>query len=631
MSGFASAHSIALVSTDGSSEYASLQLAGTGDKAQQHSLAVATASLRAALPTGVTVSMGGTVPLNQEISGQVSTDLKRAETLSLPILLILLIVIFGSLVSAGLPLAVGVVAIVGAAVMLRILTEFVSVSVFALNLVTMLGLGLAVDYALFMISRFREELARDPDVLRGVRRTMATAGRTVAFSGVTVAISLASLTFFPETFLRSMGYGGVAVVLVDMVAALTVLPALLAMLGHRVDALRVPNLFRRGPKQVHEPDAGAWYRLAHSVMRRPLAYAIPIVVVLLVMAAPFAHVTFGGYTAKVLPTAHSGRVVTDALSADFQANSTAPIQVVVENVSSTAAMQNYVAKLAAVPGARTPTITAVKGHDALVQLGYDGDPIAASSRSTLNAVRAVPPPAGARVLVGGQTAFLVDQLKSIGHILPWMLGVIVVAMLVLLFLAFGSFVLPVKAVIMNALSISASFGVITWIFQGGHLTGLLHFSKLGYLDATDPILMLAVIFGFSMDYEVFLLSRIREEWDVTHDNRQAVAAGLQRSGRIITSAALLLVIVIGAFSTSRVTTLKLLGVGMALAIVVDATIVRAMLVPAVMRLLGDLNWWAPKPVERWWRRQGIAEESAQGGQHLDDAVGVGGGVHENQP
>jgi uncharacterized membrane protein YdfJ with MMPL/SSD domain len=631
---YGSTRATQLLSADGHATYAGLQLAGSGDSAQEHSLAVAKAAIAGKLAPGVTVEFGGTVPLNQQISGQVSTDLRRAETLSLPILLILLVLIFGSLVSAGLPLAIGVVAIVGAAVVLRILTEIVSVSVFALNLVTMLGLGLAVDYALFMISRFREELGHDDDVQKAVRRTMATAGRTVAFSGVTVAISLASLTLFPETFLRSMGYGGVAVVLVDMIAALTVLPALLAMLGHRVDALRISSLLRRGKgSSVKETvsDSGAWYRLAHSVMRRPVSYALPIVVLLLVMASPFAHVTFGGYTAKVLPANSEGVAVTNALATDFPANSTTPMQVVVENVTSVPALQTYAAKLAKVAGVHGVKLAASRGDDALIQLGYVGDPIANSSRTTLNAVRQVTPPAGSRVLVGGQTAFLVDQLHSIGHILPWMLGVIVVAMLVLLFLAFGSFVLPVKAVVMNALSISASFGVVTWIFQGGHLTHLLHFSKLGYLDATDPILMLAVIFGLSMDYEVFLLSRIREEWDKSHDNRRAVAVGLQRSGRIITSAALLLVIVIGAFSTSRVTTLKLLGVGMALAIVVDATIVRAMLVPAVMRLLGALNWWAPTPVVAWWSRHGITETSPQGRQDLDDAVGVGGGIHEGQP
>jgi uncharacterized membrane protein YdfJ with MMPL/SSD domain len=494
--------------------------------------------------------------------------------------------------------------------------------VFALNLVTVLGLGLAVDYALFVVSRFREELGRQPTVERAVMRTMATAGRTIAFSGITIAASLASLTLFPETFLRSMGYGGVAVVLVDVAAALTVLPALLAILGPRVNSLRVFGRSKNNSKKAdadHSASAleesGWWYRLAHSVMRRPLVYTVAIVVVLGVMAAPFANVIFGGYTSRVLPVSAPGRVVSDKLARDFPSNATNPIQVVVEDISNPAVIAAYVQQLGAVEGVTGAAVAAAHGDNTLVQVGFNGDPISSGARATLARVRAVPQPAGARILVGGFTAFLVDQLRSIGHVLPWMLGVMIVAMLVLLFLAFGSFILPFKAVLMNALSIGASFGAVTWVFQGGHLSNLFGFSKLGYLDATDPILMLAVVFGLSMDYEVFLLSRIREEWDASASsgeppdrrNRIAVATGLQRSGRIITSAALLLVIVVGAFATSQVTTLKLLGFGMALAIFVDATVVRAMLVPAVMRLLGGANWWAPAPLARWWASHGLSE------------------------
>jgi uncharacterized membrane protein YdfJ with MMPL/SSD domain len=618
-------HQARQVSTNGRATYVDLRLAGKSDAAQQHSLAVVRSTLASADLKNITVQYGGAVTLNEEISGQVSKDLRVAELVSLPIVLVLLIIIFGSLVSAGLPLAVGILGIVGASAILRVLTMFVSVSVFALNLVTVLGLGLAVDYALFVVSRFREELDRQPTVRRAVTRTMATAGRTVAFSGVTIAASLASLTLFPETFLRSMGYGGVAVVLVDVIAALTILPALLAILGHRVNALRVPSVTRH---KSTAPDAGtsasvlvehgAWYRLANSVMRRPVAYTVAIIVVLGIMAAPFANVIFGGYTARVLPTSSPGRIVSDTLARDFPANATNPIQVVVEGVSDQAALGAYVQRLEAVKGAAGAAIVVVHADNALVQVAFNGDPISSAARATLQHVRAVPRPSGTQVLVGGYTAFLVDQLNSIGHVLPWMLAVMVLAMLVLLFLAFGSFVLPFKAVLMNALSIGASFGAVTWVFQSGHLSNLLGFSKLGYLDATDPILMLAVVFGLSMDYEVFLLSRIREEWDASKArgesaelrNRHAVAVGLQRSGRIITSAAILLVIVVGSFASSQVTTLKLLGFGMALAIFVDATVVRAMLVPALMRLLGAANWWAPAPVARWWDRRGFAESDA---------------------
>ncbi|MDQ1495672.1 MAG: putative drug exporter of the superfamily [Actinomycetota bacterium] len=616
----------AFLSPDAHSTYVTMQLAGTGDAAQVRSLGLVKQILVDAKLPGITADYGGLVPLNNEISGQVSKDLKRAETLSLPIVLLLLLIIFGSLASASLPLAVGICGIVSAFAVLRVLTVFVDVSIFAQNLVTMLGLGLAVDYALFMVSRFREELGRQPDVRGAVLRTMATAGRTVAFSGVTIAVSAASLTLFPESFLRSMGYGGVAVVLIDVLASLTVLPALLAVLGHRVDALRIPTPWRR----IQTADAssapadlqhGFWYRLAHSVMRRPLLYAVPIVAVLALMAAPFLNVTFGGYTAKVLPATAHGRVITDTLARDFPGNATQPIQVVVEGVTSPAGLVRYVGELRSTAGVTRASVIAVKGDNALVQVGFNGDSISGEARSTLANVRAVPIPPGSQVLVGGATAFLVDQLHSIGHVLPWMLVVMVVAMFVLLFLAFGSFVLPIKAIIMNTLSIGASFGAITWIFQSGHLAHWLGFSKLGYLDATDPILMLAVVFGLSMDYEVFLLSRIREEWDslgrtgarpsdlgLTEDrNATSVAVGLQRSGRIITSAALLLVIVIGSFAMSKVATLKLLGLGMALAIAVDATIVRAMLVPAVMRLLGTSNWWAPGPFARWWDAHGLHE------------------------
>jgi uncharacterized membrane protein YdfJ with MMPL/SSD domain len=625
------------LSTNGRATYVTLSLTGKTDATQEHSLAVARVALAKADLPGISVQYGGTVTLNKEISGQVSTDLRRAELVSLPIVLVLLIIIFGSLVSAGLPLAVGILAIVGASAVLRLLTTFVSVSVFALNLVTVLGLGLAVDYALFVVSRFREELDRQPTVQRALTRTMATAGRTVAFSGVTIAASLASLTLYPETFLRSMGYGGVAVVLLDVVAATTVLPALLAMLGHRVNSLRLPVPWvnprpdadhSASGQEVDVAATGGWYRLAHSVMRRPLVYTVAIVAVLAVMAAPFANVIFGGYTSRVLPVSAPGRVVSDTLARDFPSNATNPIQVVVEGVQNPATIPAYVKQLGSVQGAAGAAVAATHGDNVLVQVAYDGDPISSAARATLTRVRAVPPPAGSHVLVGGFTAFLVDQLHSIGHVLPWMLGVMIVAMLVLLFLAFGSFVLPFKAVAMNALSIGASFGAVTWIFQSGHLSNLFGFSKLGYLDATDPILMLAVVFGLSMDYEVFLLSRIREEWDASAGsgespdarNRLAVAHGLQRSGRIITSAALLLVIVVGAFATSQVTTLKLLGFGMALAIFVDATVVRAMLVPAVMRLLGAANWWAPAPLARWWTTHGVGESSNAG---TDPSQGTG--------
>ena len=377
-----------LISTDGHAMYATLQLAGNTDAAQNRSFeAVKTSLAKAHLP-GITIDYAGLVPLNKEISGQVSKDLRRAETLSLPIVLILLVIVFGSLASASLPLAVGICGILSSFAVLRFLTLFVSVSIFAQNLVTMLGLGLAVDYALFMVSRFREELPRQGDVRKALLRTMATAGRTVAFSGITIAASAASLILFPESFLRSMGYGGIAVVLVDVAASLTVLPALLALLGPKVDSLRVPTPWRGKRADGAELPAsdlarGAWFRLAHSVMRRPLLYAVPIVALLAAMAAPFLNVTFGGYTTRVLPASSHARVVTDRLSTEFPGNATQPIQVVVENLPQQSELAAYVEQLSKTPGVTDAGVIAQKGDNALVQLGFDGDPISQQARAAL--------------------------------------------------------------------------------------------------------------------------------------------------------------------------------------------------------------------------------------------------------
>jgi RND superfamily putative drug exporter len=600
-----------LVSTDRHATYAVVQLQGSDDKAKEKSYETLRAQLH---PDGLSVAYAGTQPLNKEISTQISKDLAKAETLSFPVLLVLLLLIFGGLAAAATPLAIGAFGILGAFTMLRLLTMATSVSVFALNLVTMIGLGLAIDYALFVVSRFREELRRGLDLEQAIARTMATAGRTVAFSGITVAVCLASLLLFPEVFLKSMGYGGVAVVIVDLVGALTVLPALLAVLGHRINALQVPLPWRRRRSGLSAEDHhGAWYRIASSVMGRPVAYAVGVIVLLLALGAPFLNVTFGGYSSKVLPAGAPGRVVTETLARDFPDNSTAPIQVVVEGTGSPDQLASYVQRLERVPGVQAAGVTAQRNDTALVQIGYSGNPVGGASQALVRNVRDVTPPEGSHVLVGGQTAVLVDQLASIRHTLPWMGAFMIVSMLILLFLAFGSFVLPIKAVLVNVLSLGAAFGAITWIFQDGHLASWLGFQPLGYLEASNPILMLAVVFGLSMDYEVFLLSRIREEWDATHDNTRSVALGLQRSGRIITSAALLLVIVIGAFSTSQIVTLKMIGIGMVVALVVDATIVRALLVPATMRLLGRFNWWAPAPMLRWWNRHGFREGGVEVG------------------
>jgi RND superfamily putative drug exporter len=598
------------VSTDGRSTYAVLQLRGDDEDALMDAYADLEPALREA-PAGLDVQLGGDEAIASDITTQVSEDIARAEQISLPVVLLLLVVIFGGLTAASLPLAVGGLAILGAFTMLRVLSLATEVSVFAVNIVTMLGLGLAIDYALFVVSRFREEIRAGKDTEQALRATMSTAGRTVAFSGLTVAISLASLLFFPQVFLRSMGFGGMAAVLVAMVGALTVLPALLAVLGPRVDSLRLPFLRRRRPAAATDAAPhGTWYRLARSVMRRPVVYVVAIVPVLLLAGLPFLRVEFGGVDHRALPAGTESRVVSETLLHDFPGGGTTTIDPVVSFRDGTVdepALQAYVGRLAALPGVASAEVTAEKDGTALVSVrhGYEG--LSSEARELVGEVRDVPAPDGAEVLVGGRAADLRDLLASLGSTLPWMGLFVVGVTLVLLFLAFGSVVLPVKAIAMNVLSLSASFGALVWIFQDGHLSSALGFTSTGAIEATQPILMLAMAFGLSMDYEVFLLSRVREQWDRTGDNAVAVATGLQRTGRIITSAALLLVVVIGAFSTSGIVFIKMIGVGMVIAILVDATVVRALLVPATMRLLGRGNWWAPAPLARFWSRYGLHE------------------------
>jgi uncharacterized membrane protein YdfJ with MMPL/SSD domain len=597
----------ALVSASRHETYAILQLAGADDAARQTSYKAIENDLNpAVLKTGgVTARAGGTVPTEVAIDKEVTADIVKAEGFSMPVLLILLMVIFGSLAAASLPVAIGAIAILGSFTVLRLLTLTTTVSIYSENITTILGLGLAIDYGLFIVTRFREELHRQPTVEDAVARTVATAGRTVAVSGVTVAVALTSLMLFPENFLRSMGYGGVATVAVDMLAALTVLPALLAVLGHRVNALRIRRSVRKPPAAEA---SGAWYRLARSVMRRPVVYVCVIVIGLLALGAPFLKISWGGTDARSLPATATVRQVQQVLDADFPANSTDPIEVLITGPVTHPALAGYEQRVAAVPGVTAAKITGVAGDTTRIDLGYTPASVSAQARHIVTEIRALAPPAGVTVLVGGTTAQLVDELGSLGSTLPWMALLVGVSTFVLLFLAFGSVVLPIKAIVMNILSLSATFGVIVWIFQWGHLSRLLQFTSTGSIDPTMPILMLAIIFGLSMDYEVFLLSRVREVYDQTGDNTASIAAGVQRTGGVITSLAGLLIIVIGAFSASGITFIKLTGVGMIVALIVDASVVRVLLVPATMRLLGRANWWAPGPLRRFYARYGIKED-----------------------
>jgi RND superfamily putative drug exporter len=422
-----------------------------------------------------------------------------------------------------------------------------------------------------------------------------------------------------------MGFGGMSAVLIAMVSALTLLPALLAMLGPKVDSLSLRPVFRRvfrrdsGAKVATSApdDHGVWARIAHSVMRRPVIYTVGVAALLIALSLPFLRVEFGGVDERVLPAGTESRVVSETLRADFPPSVSGPIQSVVtladpvDSPAGSAALQSYVDAVANVPGVEDATVAAAAGETARVSIAYGGDPIGEEARALVGDVRAVPAPEGGTALIGGQAAVLEDLLDSLGSLLPWMGLFVVATTFVLLFLAFGSIVLPVKAVVMNVLSLGASFGALVWIFQDGNLSGFLDFTATGSVEATQPILILAIVFGLSMDYEVFLMSRIREQYDLTGDNTTAVATGLQRTGGIITSAALLLLVVIGAFSLSGVTFIKMIGVAMLIAIVVDATVVRILLVPATMRLLGRANWYAPGPLRRLYARYGIRESDGE--------------------
>jgi RND superfamily putative drug exporter len=612
-----------LVSADKHSTYAVLQLAGGSDQAREDAYKAIKADFPAvagAPGDGITAQVGGYTATEVAINSEVSANIARAESISFPVLLILLVIIFGSVVAAVAPLLLGGLAILGAFTVLRLLTLATTVSVYSVNITTILGLGLGIDYGLFIVTRFREELRRQAllapggttaqpppgSVERAVVRTVATAGRTVLVSGVTVALALCGLMLFQPVFLKSMGYGGVATVAVDVIAALTVLPALLAVLGYRVNALAVRKSVRAGAV-VRAEREGGWYRFAQAVMRRPVAIASVIVIVLLALGAPFLRISWGGTDASALPATSTVRQVQDTLTNEFPANSTSPIEAVVTGVTNPAQLTAYTAKIGAIPGVTGVQTTARHGTSVRLDVGYTPRPDSPQARQIVTGIRALAPPPHANVLVGGATAMLVDELSSLGGTLPWMALLTAVATFVLLFLAFGSVVLPVKAIVMNILSLSATFGVIVWVFQWGHLSGPLGFTATGSIDPTMPILLLAIVYGLSMDYEVFLLSRIRERYDETGDNTVAVAAGLQRTGGLITSLALLLVIVVALFSASSITFLKLLGVGMIVALIVDATVVRILLVPATMRLLGRANWWAPAPLRRLYSRYGISE------------------------
>ena len=551
------------------------------------------------------VLLGGEAIANRQANEQVSEDLARAEMLAFPILFLLSFVFFRSLVAALLPLLVGGVSIIFTFAILRGASEVGEVSVFALNLVTGLGLGLAIDYSLFMVSRYREEIEQHGPGAEALRRTLATAGRTVLFSSLTVAAAMASLLVFPQNFLRSMGLGGAIVALVACAVALVVLPAVLALLGARVNALAPKRLQRAATAEARAESTGFWYRLSRYVQRRPARVAIASGATLVALGIPFLSIDFTTVDAQVLPKEASAHQVDDALNADFPPHRTTATFIAAESAER-AQLAAYGRELAALPGAADVSRPQPVGEGlSRVDVVSETGPLTDESMALVEEVRGLDPPFA--TAVGGQSAEFIDLEDSIASHLVIALAIIAASTFVVLFVMTGSVVLPVKAVLMNILALSATYGILVLIFQDGRLEDFLGYTSQGALEITQPIFLLAVVFGLSTDYGVFLLSRIKEARDAGASDGDAVAIGLQRTGRIITAAALLFCVAIGAFATSEMIFIKELGVGTAVAVLIDATIVRALLVPSLMELLGRWNWWAPKPLRRLHARIGLSD------------------------
>jgi uncharacterized membrane protein YdfJ with MMPL/SSD domain len=593
----------AMVSRDGRSTYVLAYFKPLSDQRIKDD----TTAIQSAFAGQADVKLGGQAFANAQANTQVGHDLAHAELLAFPFIFLLSLLFFRSLVAALLPPLLGGLAIVATFLALRIISSFADISVFALNLVTGLGLGLAIDYSLFMVSRYREEAAVSGFGRQPLVRTMQTSGRTILFSSITVAVAMASLAIFPQRFLYSMGIAGALVALLAAALALIVLPALLAVLGPRVNALSPKRLARAARRDAVAAQDGAWYRLSQMVMRRPGRIALSSIVVLVALGIPFTGVRFISVSAKVLPHSASARQVDDALNQQFPPNRTSPLQVVVGAPAASAQVTRLAHTLAALPDVAAVTPPQPAGaHNSLIAVAPAASPLTASTQRLVHTVRGLRVPF--YLGVAGQTAAFVDLEHSLAAHLPAVLAVVIGATLIVLFLMTGSVILPFKAILMNALSLSAVFGVLVLIFQDGNLQGLLGFTSQGALDATQPIFMFAVAFGLATDYGVFLLSRIKEARDDGASDSRAVAIGLERTGRIVTAAALLFAVAIGAFATSKLVFIKELGVGTALAVLIDASIIRALLVPSLMELLGSANWWAPGPLRRVHERFGLRED-----------------------
>lgn len=597
---------------------------------------------------GITVRAGGMAMVYSFITDQTKRDLLLMESIAIPLSFLVLAWVFGGLVAASLPILVGLLAICGAMTVLRLITFATDVSIFALNLTVALGLALAIDYTLLIVSRYRDELAGGADSKTALVRTMQTAGRTVLFSAATVALSMSAMALFPMYFLRSFAYAGVATVAFAAAAAVVVTPAAIVLMGERLNAMDVRNQLRRllnRPDPATRPEQQQfWYRSTKLVMRRAVPIGLGITALLLVLGAPFLGVKWGHPDDRVLPSAASPHQVGDQLRDAFPSNLEATINVVVPEASGAAAADTdrYAAELSRVPevsAVSAPTGTFVGGNrvgppsaptgiargSALLTVRSTAPLFSANSETQLDRLRAVPGPGGQAVLMGGGAQVSRDTVDAVTSRLPWVIGLIAITTFVLLFLLTDSLVLPLKALALNVLSLSAAFGALVWIFQNGHL-GALGTTSTGTLEATLPILLLGIAFGLSMDYEVFLLARIREYWlasaRTSEDNSESVALGLARTGRVITAAALIMSIAFAALIPAQVSFIRMFGIGLTLAVLVDATLVRMALVPAFMQVMGRWNWWAPAPLAWLHERIGLREAAPKGGD-VCDARGSG--------
>ncbi|WP_326806979.1 MULTISPECIES: MMPL family transporter [unclassified Streptomyces] len=571
----------------------------------------------------VSVRAGGGAALNEQVNAQVSKDLAVAESIAVPVTLILLIIAFGSVVAALLPLAIGLVAILGTFAELYVIGSITDVSVFAVNLTTALGLGLGIDYGLLLVSRFRERLSAGDEIAVALRTTVRTAGRTILFSASTVVAALAALLLFPQYFLRSFAYAGIGVVFIAALSALFIVPALLAVLGHRVNKGRLP-----WADAVRKPEAPLWGRLARTVMRRPALTALPVLAVLLLAASPLLGANFGSPDERVLPESAESRQVSTALQHDFAGNESAGVQVVTEGRAADGAVADYARKISRLDGVvrvQAATGTYAEGRSVrapgAAHAGFSEHgvhrmsvttkltPASEKAQDLVREIRDLPGP-GTDTLVGGRDAALIDSKASIGDKLPAAVAWIVGSTFVLLFLFTGSVVQPLRALVLNGISLTAAIGAMVWVFQDGHLSSLLGFTAMP-MDTSMTVLMFCIVFGLSMDYEVFVTSRIKELHDAGASDHEAVVGGLSRTGRIVTMAAGLLAVSFFAFVTGNVSFIQMFGLGSGLAILIDAVAVRGVLVPAAMRLLGRTAWYAPGPLRRLHAKAGLSESGAE--------------------